>query len=75
MFFRDDAVRVAALSEYVGRRVGDEGLRPHAQRRRTVPSCSDDVKKVVSYASERIVRENLELLRNEWDEFCSGYTS
>ena len=23
---------------------------------------------------ERIVRENLELLRNGWDEFCSGYT-
>lgn len=22
---------------------------------------------------ERVVRENLELLRNEWDEFCSGY--
>lgn len=24
---------------------------------------------------ERIVRENLESLRNEWDEFCSGYIS
>jgi hypothetical protein len=24
---------------------------------------------------ERAVRENLELLRNEWDEFCSGYIS
>lgn len=24
---------------------------------------------------ERIVRENLELLRNEWDQFCSGYIS
>ncbi len=24
---------------------------------------------------ERIVRENLELLRYEWDEFCSGYVS
>jgi len=23
---------------------------------------------------ERIVRANLELLRNEWDEFCRGYT-
>jgi hypothetical protein len=26
-------------------------------------------------AIERTVRENLELLRNEWDEFCSGYIS
>jgi len=24
---------------------------------------------------ERIVRENLKLLRNEWDEFCSAYVS
>ena len=24
---------------------------------------------------ERIVCENPELLRNEWDEFCSGYIS
>jgi hypothetical protein len=24
---------------------------------------------------ERIVRQNLELLRNEWDEFCGGYVS
>ena len=24
---------------------------------------------------ERIVRKNLELLRNEWDEFCGGYIS
>jgi hypothetical protein len=24
---------------------------------------------------ERLVRENLELLRNEWDEFCRGYIS
>ncbi len=24
---------------------------------------------------ERIVSENLELLRNEWDEFCSGHVS
>ena len=24
---------------------------------------------------ERTVRENLELLRNEWDEFCRGYIS
>lgn len=24
---------------------------------------------------ERLVRENIELLRNEWDEFCSGYIS
>lgn len=23
---------------------------------------------------ERILRENLEALRNEWDTFCSGYT-
>jgi hypothetical protein len=23
---------------------------------------------------ERILRENLEVLRNEWDAFCSGYT-
>jgi hypothetical protein len=23
---------------------------------------------------ERIARENLERLRNEWDAFCSGYT-
>jgi hypothetical protein len=23
---------------------------------------------------ERIVRENLEVLRNEWDAFCGGYT-
>ena len=23
---------------------------------------------------ERIARENLELLRDGWDEFCSGYT-
>jgi len=23
---------------------------------------------------ERIMRENLEILRNEWDSFCSGYT-
>jgi len=23
---------------------------------------------------ERILRENLEILRNEWDAFCSGYT-
>ena len=23
---------------------------------------------------ERIMRENLENLRNEWDAFCSGYT-
>jgi len=23
---------------------------------------------------ERILRENLENLRNEWDAFCSGYT-
>jgi hypothetical protein len=23
---------------------------------------------------ERIMRENLEVLRNEWDAFCSGYT-
>ena len=25
-------------------------------------------------AIERTVRENLELLRNEWDEFCRVYT-
>ena len=24
---------------------------------------------------ERIVNQNLELLRNEWDEFCRGYVS
>src|SRR5436853_5756000 len=24
---------------------------------------------------ERIARENLELLRNEWDQFCGGYIS
>lgn len=24
---------------------------------------------------ERIVRENLEFLRNAWDQFCRGYTS
>jgi hypothetical protein len=24
---------------------------------------------------ERLVRENLELLRNEWDEFCRDYIS
>ena len=24
---------------------------------------------------ERTVRENLELLRTEWDEFCRGYIS
>lgn len=24
---------------------------------------------------ERMARANLELLRNEWDEFCSGYIS
>jgi len=24
---------------------------------------------------EHVVRENLELLRNEWDEFCRGYIS
>lgn len=24
---------------------------------------------------ERVVRENLELLRNEWDEFCGGFIS
>ena len=23
---------------------------------------------------ERIMRENLEVLRDEWDAFCSGYT-
>lgn len=23
---------------------------------------------------ERIIRENLEVLRNEWDAFCRGYT-
>jgi hypothetical protein len=23
---------------------------------------------------ERILRENLEVLRNEWDAFCSGYS-
>lgn len=58
MFFPDDAVRVAALSEYVDRWVAAETY-AHAQRRRTVPSCSDDVKKVFHMRADIIGQKTL----------------
>jgi hypothetical protein len=51
MFFPDDGVRVPQLSEYVGRRVAAKVYARMLSDDAQFRVVSDDVKKVVSYAS------------------------